>query len=100
MRKSFIFTDKTWSEKSILSALLGLISVVSEAVALQASYAGGGKPQARLGMVILLCFIFSLVGEICGIVSRLEKDRFYLFANIGIFLNAVGLIGVGVILFG
>ncbi len=99
MRKNYIFTDKSYSERSIFSAVIGAISVISEAVAVYYSFLGGGKPELRLGMVLFLSMLYALAGELCGILSRMEKDRFYLFADLGIALNALGLIGVGVILF-
>ena len=99
MRGNYIFTDKSYSERSIFSALIGGLAVGSELVALYVSFLQAGKPELRLGVVIFLCLIFSLAGEICGILSRMEKDRFYLFADLGIALNALGIIGVGVILF-
>ncbi len=99
MRRNYIFTDKSYSEKSILSFLLGLISVISEIFALEHSFMQEGVPDHKLGMVVFLCFLFSFAGICLGIYSRLEKDRFYLFANGGIILNAIALVGVGVTLF-
>ena len=76
-----------------------MISVVSEGAALYFSFLGGGRPELRLGMALFLSVIFALAGEVCGILSRMEKDRFYLFADLGIALNTLALIGAGVILF-
>ena len=45
--------------------------------------------------VALLCLIFSAVGLVFGIMAKLEEDKFYLFAWIGIVLNALTLLGIG-----
>ena len=99
MRRNYIFTDKSYSEVSILSFLLGILSVACELYALEKSFLNEGAPDERLGMAVFLCFLFSLAGTFLGIWSRLEKDRFYLFSNLGIILNVLGLAGAGVILF-
>ena len=98
MRRSYIFTDKSYSELSILSFLLGVLSVAGELYSLERSFLNEGAPDERLGMAFFLCFLFSLAGAFLGIMSRLEKERFYLFSNLGILLNVLALAGAGVIL--
>ena len=49
----------------------------------------------RYGVVTLLCLIFSAAGLVLGIMAKLEEDKFYLFAWIGIVLNALTLLGIG-----
>ena len=39
--------------------------------------------------------IFSAAGLVLGIMAKLEEDKFYLFAWIGIVLNALTLLGIG-----
>lgn len=53
----------------------------------------------RLASSVLLALIFSLAGLTLGILSRLEKDRFYFFPNVGILLNSLAVIAVGFILY-
>ncbi len=98
MRRSYIFTDKSYSELSILSFLLGVLSVAGELYSLERSFLNEGALDERLGMAFFLCFLFSLAGAFLGIWSRLEKERFYLFSNLGILLNVLALAGAGVIL--
>lgn len=38
---------------------------------------------------------FSAAGLVIGIMAKLEEDKFYLFAWIGIVLNALTLLGIG-----
>ena len=53
----------------------------------------------RLASSVLLAFIFALVGLVLGILSRLERDRFYFFPNVGILLNSLAVIVVAFILY-
>ena len=94
MKRGFIFTDKSFSAVSILSSVLGGLSVFSELAALNASYRNDGVPELRLGVAVFLCLIYALGGMSTAIYARLEKDRFYFFANLGIVLNALGLLGI------
>ena len=40
-------------------------------------------------------WIFSAAGLVLGIMAKLEEDKFYLFAWIGIVLNTLTLLGIG-----
>lgn len=53
----------------------------------------------RLASSVLLAFIFALVGLVLGILSRLERDRFYFFPNVGILLNSLAVLVVAFILY-
>ena len=53
------------------------------------------RAYVRYGVVALLCLIFSAAGLVIGIMAKLEEDKFYLFAWIGIVLNALTLLGIG-----
>ncbi len=53
----------------------------------------------RLASSVLLAFVFALVGLTLGILSRLERDRFYFFPNVGILLNSLAVIAVAFILY-
>ena len=98
MKKSYIFTNKSYSEYSVLSALLGLLSLVSQIVAVVGSYRREGAPDFRYGMAVFLSMLFSFAGLGFGVYARTERDRFYLFAYIGMALNFLGLVGVSLIL--
>ena len=99
MKKNFIFTDKSYSEISVLSSCLGLIADVSLVVALYGSFKTDGRPEFRYGLVVFLSMLLAIAGLILGVKARMEKDRFYLFANLGIFFNLAGLILVSMILY-
>ena len=96
MRRHYIFTDKRESKKGILSAMLGAMSLISVFLTVYFTWQNHGTAYVRYGVVTLLCLIFSVAGLVIGIMAKLEEDKFYLFAWIGIVLNALTLLGIGV----
>ena len=98
-RGRYVFTDKKHPEKGVLSAALGLISVVTIICAVYFSYKNGGQAEARYGVAVMICLIYSIAGLVLGIMSRMEKDIFRLFPNLGIILNVLSLIWVGLLLY-
>ena len=95
----YVFTDKKHPEKGVLSAALGLISVVSICLAVFKSYENGGQAEPRYGVAVMFCLLYSIAGLVLGIMSRMEKDIFRLFPNLGIILNVLSLIWVGLLLY-
>ncbi|MBD5541609.1 MAG: hypothetical protein HDR00_10565 [Lachnospiraceae bacterium] len=98
-RKSYMFTNKSHSDIGKMSAVLGVISIVSICLVIYISYSRNGGVDAKLGAATFFALLYSLAGEILGIMSRLEKDRFYLFPNIGIILNAIVILLEGFLLY-
>ncbi len=98
-RERYVFTDKKHPEKGIMSFVLGVISVCTIALAVYFSYKNGGQALARYAMAVLFCLFYSLAGLILGIISRFERDIFKLFPNLGIALNALSLIAIGILLY-
>ena len=92
MRRHYIFTDKRESKKGILSAMLGAMSLISVFLTVYFTWQNHGTAYVRYGVVTLLCLIFSVAGLVIGIMA---EDKFYLFAWIGIVLNALTLLGIG-----
>ena len=95
VRRHYIFTDKRESKKGILSAMLGAMSLISVFLTVYFTWQNHGTAYVRYGVVALLCLIFSAAGLVLGIMAKLEEDKFYLFAWIGIVLNALTLLGIG-----
>ena len=86
--------DKRYSEKSIMSTILGLISLGALVAAIYYTFLAGGEAMVGYGMTGLLAAIFSVTGLVLGILSKLEKDKFYLFSYIGIVTNALAVISI------
>lgn len=98
-KKNYIFTNKKHAEKAIMATILGIISTISLVVVIYLTYIKAGQAPANYGLTGLLIVIFSIVGLLLGIVSVTEKDRFKLFPTIGIILNGVALIGIGLVVY-
>jgi len=99
IRKNYIFTNKRYSEKSIMSAILGLISLGAILAAVYLTFSAGGEAMVGYGVTALLALIFSIVGLILGIMSRLEKDKFYFFSYVGIVTNLLAVSSIGYIIY-
>ena len=99
MGRKFIFTNKFYSPKGILSTILGVVDIAALIYIVHLTYQNGGVALARYGSSGLLITLFSFVGLILGILSKLEPDRFYLFSYLGILFNITALGGISFILY-
>lgn len=86
-RPGYMFTNKSHPLRGIISTLLGAIDVCSMGLAVWLSFENKGASNARLGTAALFALLFSVVGLVLGILSRMEKDKFYILPNTGILLN-------------
>ena len=98
-KRERMFTNKSHSDRGKLSAALGAISLVSVCLVIYLSYKHGGAMDPKLGAAVFFALLFSLAGEVLGILSRTEKDRFYLFPNIGILFNTIVILVTGFLLY-
>ncbi len=98
-KSGYIFTNKKHPEKAVMSSVLGLLSLVAITLSIYYSFKSGGQADFKYGTVILLTLIFSIAGMILGVLSRFEKDKFYLFSYIGILLNFITLVAISFILY-
>ncbi|MBQ8189195.1 MAG: hypothetical protein IJZ44_05400 [Lachnospiraceae bacterium] len=98
-RRSYMFTDKSHSDIGKMSAVLGMVSIISVCLAIYLSYKHAGGMDPKLGAAAFFSLLFAIGGEILGIMARLEKERFYLFPNIGIILNTIVIIIEGFLLY-
>lgn len=94
-KKSYMFTNKSHSERGKFSAALGAISFLSMCLVVYLSYRQKGAMDPKLGAAAVFALLFSIAGETVGIMARMEKDRFYLFPNLGIVLNTLVILLVG-----
>ncbi len=98
-KNSYMFTNKEHTQKGILSTILGVISLASLVYAIVSSYLRAGEIPLQYGAAALLVLLFAFAGIILGVVSRSEKDKFYLFSYLGIGLNVLAVAIVSVILY-
>lgn len=87
IRERYMFTDNRHPEKGIMSAVLGALSVITLSLAVLFSYQNGGQALVQYAAAAFVAAIFSCIGLVIGIMSRMEKDIFKFFPNIGIVLN-------------
>lgn len=99
MTRKFIFTNKFYSPKGIMSTILGIVDIAALLYIVYLTYENGGIANARYGSSGLLITVFSFVGLILGILSKTEPDRFYLFSYLGILFNIAALGGISFILY-
>ncbi len=98
---NYKFTNKSHPLKGIMSAVLGMIALVSMFFAIYLSYldgmnsVNGGMARMQYGLAAVLAFLMALAGEITGLVANTERDRYRFFPILGLLLNSVALsIGV------
>ncbi len=82
-----------------MSAILGVISLATLLYAIVMSYLRAGDIPRQYGAAALLVMIFAFVGIALGLLSRTERDKFYLFSYLGIALNVLALVVISVILY-
>lgn len=98
-KKNYMFTNKSHSDNGKLSAALGAVSFLSLCLIVYISFRQDGALNPKLGAAAVFALLFSLIGEVFGIMARMEKDRFYLFPNLGIIFNTIVIISVGFLLY-
>lgn len=98
-KNSFMFTNKSHTEKGVMSTILGIISLATLGYAITMSYQNAGEIPRQYGAAALLATIFAFIGAAIGAVSRTEKDKFYFFSYLGIILNVLALVVVSAILY-
>ena len=99
MGRKYIFTNKKESKKGIMSAVLGIIALVSLFFAVYETFRNQGQALVKYGVAALFALLFALAGVVLGIMSKMEEDRFYLFSYLGIILNLLAIAGIGFIIY-
>ena len=97
--KNYIFTNKTFSQKAIMSVILGVIGIVSIIVAVVFTYSNGGIATLEYGGVVLLSLLYGFGGLILAILSKKEPDKYYFISYLGMVLNGIVIAMVSMILY-
>jgi len=95
----YIFTNKNYPNKGIMSTILGVISICSIVLAVYLTFRLNGEAVLRYGASLFLTTIFSMIGLGIGVASRMEKDKYYLFSYIGIVTNFLAIVAISFILY-
>ena len=97
--RRYKFTNKKHPEKGIMSAILGMISLVSIWMAVYQTFLARGEAATNMGVVGLMITIFSATGLVLGYLSKKEHDKFMFFPYLGMVLNILALAGISIILY-
>jgi len=73
--------------KAVMATVLGILSWVTILTAIHLTYQNGGQSTLRFGAAGLLSFLFGAAGLVLAVLSRMEKDKYYLFSYLGIGFN-------------
>lgn len=98
-RKGYIFTDKRHSDRAVMSLILGILSLVSLGIVIFLSGRNGGEAATGFGFTGVLAFLFSLAGEILGLITVQDKGYYRLFPVLGTVVNFFALVCVVLILY-
>jgi len=98
-KKNYIYTNRKYSDKAMISIMLGMVSLLSLFLVIYFTFRLSGEAKINYGVAAILSTLFSLVGIWQGIIARMEKDRFHLFAYVGIFFNSLALVLIGFIIY-
>ncbi len=98
-RKGYIFTNKRHSNRAIMAAILGGISLLALGAVVSVSYLEAGEVPVSYGFTGLFATLFSLVGLCLGVVTASDKNYYRLFPVLGILLNLAALGEVSLILY-
>ena len=97
--KRYKFTNKKHPEKGIMSAILGVISLVSVGVAVYQTFLARGQASTNMGVAGLMITAFSAIGLVLGYLAKKEHDKFMFFPYLGMILNVMALGCISVILY-
>lgn len=87
--ESFKFTDRKHPEAGIMSALLGLIGVVSVLIALFSPYITKAENYEKYALVMCLAMLYAIIGIVLAIIGKTRRAAFGLFPMVGLCLNIV-----------
>lgn len=82
-----------------MSVILGIISLASLGIVISLSCRHGGAATTGFGFTGVLAFLFSLTGEVLGLITVQDKGYYRLFPVLGTFLNLLALAGIILILY-
>ena len=97
-KKRIIFTDNRQSKRGIMSFILAVICVFSLVYGIMASYRLEGNVGVKFGGAMVITLVMSVTGMVLGINARMDSNNFKLLPTLGIILNGIVIIVLGVLL--
>lgn len=77
-----------------MSAILGIISLISLGAVVYLSYLRDGDAPPGYGITGILALLFSVTGFLLGILTARDEENFLLFPVLGMVLNFLAIAGV------
>ncbi|MBR6382135.1 MAG: hypothetical protein IKS07_10755 [Lachnospiraceae bacterium] len=90
-RKGYIFTNRKHPLPSIMSTILGAVSLLSLLGAILASYRMGGQVPGRFAAGGALAAVYALVGLLLALATLRKEDTYRLFGILGTVLCGLAL---------
>lgn len=98
-RKNYKFTNKGHSQKAVMGTVFGSLSCISLIALIYLTYLKAGAAPVNYGIAAILALVFAIVGMVLAVLAVREKEKFKLFAWLGVVLNAMALLGISGILY-
>lgn len=97
MLKESAYKVRSVSVDAIISLVLGILSILSMAGAVVASYLYDGNGPAVVGLLGIGSFLLAIIGIVFGVSGLKSQDGGYLMKRIAFFLNVIPFLGAIVI---
>lgn len=98
-KKNFIFTNRVHSKKGIMAIILGVISCIAIVLTIYFTYISGEAANLNYGLALFVALVFSVLGLVLALISRVEKDLFYFFSYIGMIINVIAILVITILLY-
>ncbi|MBQ7926640.1 MAG: hypothetical protein IJ335_10165 [Lachnospiraceae bacterium] len=98
-KRSYIFTNRKHTDQAIMSAILGMISIVATVMAIIFSYRQSLEGKVGYGATCLLATLFAVIGLILSVTQLVKKDVYRLFPVTGMMLNGAVLLAMGFLVY-
>lgn len=98
-KRGFIFTQRTQSERGVLSTTLSGLAFIVGIMSIYRAYKLSGEIPQNQGAVGLLSVLFAVAGLVLSIISLKEPDTFKLFPVIGLMVSVLALAIWGIVLY-
>jgi hypothetical protein len=98
-KHSYIYTNKQHPNSSIMSTVLGTLSLTAIVVSIYLTYLQKGEARIQYGAAMLLALVFSFIGVWLAFIALRKRDIYYIFPILGMVFNVLAIVLISLILF-